>query len=419
MNSGGRKRRTLLWVAIVALCLVVASLVAYTYYAGDWSFSGGSQSTTLNVTNLTSDLNGMFSPGSIQGLGSNNTAVLALGASYYNKTTDYNLPELAELSTQSSALQSSNLTGEIASYFNSGGLFGGAWNGSSWLLTGLAIWGNMHTGELVTLKGDTVTNTTGLVSGYFNGGGIWVDAWNGTGWLVGGNSSAGSVLLFIQGSQVTDLSGVIPNNRAGDWIQVLVWNGTGWFIGGRGIGGTLSGGTYTSILQLSAFKDSGVFAASWNGGVWVFGGGPPAALERYSGGNVIPQAKLPASFNSWVNSIITIGVGWLIGGKGIQQGSVFVPELGYLPYSTPLGGNVTDLSGKLPSAFKGGQIQSMLEVQVAGNPVFIVAGQGNYNNTTGKGTGALAEVTVPSSTAVSYSSAEQSWLTCVVSDRDN
>lgn len=420
MNSGGRRKRVLLWVAIVAVCLVAASLFAYAYYSGGLSVpGGGSQGVTFVVSNITSTLNGMFNPGSIQGLGSNSTAVLALGASYYSKSTDYNLPELADLFIRSGVLQASNMTGEIASYFNDGAMFGAAWNGSSWLLTGAAIWGSMHTGELVTLKGSSVTNITDMVSGYFNGGGIWVDAWNGTGWLVGGNSSQGSVLLFIQGNRVTDLSGFLPNNKAGDWIQLLAWNGTGWFIGGKGTAGTLMGGTYTDILQQSVFRDSGVFAAAWNGNSWLFGGGPPAAIEEYSNGNVLPQAKLPASFNSWVNSILTAGSGWLIGGKGVQNGSVFIPELAYLPYSTPAGGNVTDLSGKLPSSFNGGQVQSMLSPQLGGSTFYILAGQGNYNNTTGKGTGALASVTISSGTAVSYSSMEQIWLTCAVSDGDS
>lgn len=412
MNNGDRKRRVRLWAAIVAVCIVAASIIAYTYYSGDWSLStsGNNSGVTFNISNLTANLNGMFDPGSIQGLGYNTTAVLALGVGYYNKATDYNKPVLAELSMKSGTFQSSNLTGDVAPYFAAGGLFGAAFNGSAWLLTGVAIWGSTHTGELVTLSGGTVSNITGLVPAYFDGGGIWVDAWNGTGWLIGGNSSTGSVLLSLQGRTVTDLSGILPNNVPGDWIQLIAWNGSGWFIGGRGTAGTLYDGKYTDVLQNSVFKNSGVFAASPKGNDWMIGGGPPAAIEMYSGGKMMPQASLPGDFNSWVNGIIDTGSGWLIGGKGSQPGYDFLPELAYLPDSSSGTGSAVDLSSRLPSAFQEGQIQAMISSPLGAAGTYLLAGQGNYNNTTGSGTGALAQVTLGSSTAVSYAGTDHGWI---------
>lgn len=409
----GKDRKPRHSASVVLLTLALVSAGAYvTYSAVAYFGNGGSAAKTLGqfaVTNATGSLNGLFDPGSIQAAGENGTSVLLTGVSVYNKSTDYNLPLLAGSPLAGPSLDFSNATTSLAPFLREGSLFGAAWNGSAWILTGQSDWGGISHGVLISVEGGVPSNVTGLVGNYFTGGGIWADAWNGSAWLVAGNSSHGAALVSITGDHARDLTAILPNNLPGYWIQLLAWNGTGWMIGGRGVCGLLEAGHYTDILDGSAFSSSGVFAASWNGTAWMIGGGPPASVELYYGGSLHLLQVLPPQFNSWTNGILALQDGWLIGGKGTDTSGHFRPELVYVPYNEQQGGSAaSDISSELPASFENGQIQFMTSISLAGNTAILIVGQGHYNNVTGYGRGAVAILTQKGGIAIAQSSLQLS-----------
>jgi hypothetical protein len=145
-------------------------------------------------------------------------------------------------------------------------------------------------------------------------------------------------------------------------------------------------------LEPSSPFSGGVFAADWNGSAWLIGGGSPGTVAFLHGTQLSPGPKLPANFSRWVSCITWDGRGWYVGGEGSASFSPYGPELVYLDAAT---GAVVDLTGLLPGAFTGGQIQFAALAPFEGASTVLLIGQGGlqaHAATAGPSTGAAATV---------------------------
>jgi hypothetical protein len=387
-----RRRRTPFW-AVVCIVFICALLVSTLTYWGHrvTERPRASPSVSVHVENLTGYLGSTFRPGSIQGFGYNSTSTLLTGIGVYNRSTDFSLPALAKLNEEEGDYTTTNLTSIIHQYFYDGGTYGGAWNGTAWLLTGQATWGDQTLGTAVFVAQGGIVNLTGSLGDQFFGGGVWISAWNGTGWLIAGNSSRGAELASVQGSDVTNLSGLLPAQTPGNWIQLLAWNGTAWVVGGHGVFGTLNGNRFTNLLPMMQVPVAGVYGAAWDGAEWLIGGGPPARLYVLSGQTLRPGPGLPPNFNEWVSSIATVTGGFLVTGADLTAGGSQAPALCYAPSDN---GAVTNLTSAVQPSFSGGSVAYLGPDPPLGPSVLLLVGWEDYDVQTGHSYGVVVSATV-------------------------
>ncbi|HEV2165660.1 MAG TPA: hypothetical protein VGS23_01575, partial [Thermoplasmata archaeon] len=192
--------------------------------------ASGSELWTLNAT---PDLPPSFANGSVQAFGVNSSDVVVGGVSFFSRDrTPYDsLPALGSFTPSSPG--SRDLTNTTGRYFDEGGVFPVAWNGTAWLIAGQTTLDGQTFGAAIAVQGGKVTDLTPKVAPFFQGQGIWIAGWDGNGWLLGGNDTRGAVLVYLKGGTVTNLTPVLPNNSPGDWVQMVAWNGTAWLIGGE------------------------------------------------------------------------------------------------------------------------------------------------------------------------------------------
>lgn len=342
----------------------------------------------IGIVNLTGSTGNAFSSGSIQAFGQNGTSVLLSGTSFYYKPSDYSLPALVDLRSLSSSSNGTNLSNIADMYFHDGSVFGTGWNGTSWILTGEISWGSIDEGSAVALNGTLASNLTPVIGKYFQNGGIWFDAWNGTGWLFGGNNDREASLVALYHGRVIDYSGLLNNVSSDSWIQLIAWNGTSWLIGGHGIFGFIKNGKYTSVLDATEFRSSGVYSAVFRNNEWIIGGGPPAGLEIVKGLHVVKNLTMPSYFNKWVNGLAIYGNGILAGGESSHGTHGMDPALYYVSLSGDY--QFTNLTARLPGPFDRGQIQYLAPVSLGNVTGILIVGQGNYNETDGSSNGAVA-----------------------------
>jgi hypothetical protein len=378
-------RRTYgLLVAVVTAVVVLALIVAAE--EGGWFRSSPTRPapptlTDFHVRNVTSELGPVYAHGAPQAFGYNGSAALVTGVVGDPVQSTVPYPLLGTLGGLPHSDSSTNLSAQVAGLFHGGDTLGIAWNGSAWLITGEAAWGNSSGGAAAALSGGIWTNLTPVLQPYFSGqGGIWFDAWNGSSWLLGGASGSGAALVALRGSTVYDLTPTIPNNRPDLWIQYIGWNGSGWLVGGKGVFGAVTGNRFVDLNPGSEFVGGGMFAADWNGSAWLVGGGTPGAIEYLRGIHLAPAPRLPASFSWWVNDVNWDGRGWFIGGEGESPGVPYDSALVYLDAST---GTVLTLSSLLPGAFAGGQIEFAALSPFYGPGSVLFIGQGALRISTG------------------------------------
>ena len=309
------------------------------------------------VQDLSYTLGSSYRPGSVQAFGSSPSETIIGGNGNYDnvRTHNFSVPVLLDFRGSFGSAPGRNLTSVLEPYFHNGGVFGQVWNGSAWLFTGFADRGEGSTPVVVAWDHGTVTDFTRSVGGAFDGQGIWAAAWNGSAWLLGGNSTAraGLVALFPDGRSV-DLSLQVPAPAAGSWIQLLAWNGSGWLVGGWQVLGTVTGTHFVDALGGSPFRSGGTYAADWNGEAWLIGGAPDL-VALWTHGSWGRSIALGATLGSWVNAIVRVPGGWILGGGGAADTgpSPYVPGLAYLSDD----GNLTDLSPRVAAVFEGGYIQ--------------------------------------------------------------
>jgi len=386
-----RRRSTLI---IGAAFLVVAILVfagAWFWFASNAPASNSTPPLSFEVTNATDDLGVTFAEGAPQAFGWNGTTALVTGVVGNPGILTVPSPLLGTFGGVAPGIVPTNRSSELSEFFHGGDTLGLAWNGSTWLISGEASWGDVSSGAAVYLSKGVWSNLTPILAPYFYGtGGIWFDGWNGSAWLLGGNSSDGASLVALSGSTVRDLTYLIPNNHAGNWIQFVGWNGTAWLVGGGGVFGAVRGGTYLDLLPDSPFATGGMFGADWNGTDWLVSG-TPTQLETLHGSTQIPGPSLSSSFRWWVSGVAWDGHGWYIGGNGGSTSSVrWQPELEYLDAAT---GVLIDLTSNLPSAFDGGQVQFVAAAPWYGSGAVLMVGQGglvSYSEGGGPSHGAAA-----------------------------
>ncbi len=385
------------WAAVIAVVVVVAIVVGLVWlrFSSPPSVQDfGPLGVGVQVTNLTSQLGGSYSPGAIQSLGANESAILLGGIGVYHKPQGTTLPVLTEWTGSPGAVHVTNVTSTFSTYFWYGGIYGIVWNGSAWLMAGEATYASYAGGTAIAYSDGVVKNLTGLVAPYFAHGGIWAVGWNGTSWLLGGNDTAGPVLLSLTGSHLVDLSSILTPNRPGDWVQLVAWNGSAWIVGGKGVFGSMTGIRYTDLFPQAGFLGGGVWSAGWNGSAWVVGGGAPAAVGVVKGNVVTPGPTLPAYVTEWIDCVAPFGSVWILGGKG--TGTSGTPEPALLAWNSSASGStvLVDLSSHLPGAFDGGQIQGGGLVPLLGANSVLLVGQGWYDSVTGYSLGAVALLTV-------------------------
>lgn len=389
--------RTRIVVLIVIVAIVIAAGYGIYYHV---ITTPPNASVNYSVVNLTGDLGNSFDPGSIQAFGSNSSSILLAGVGYSDKTTqtsNASLMQLGSLQPGNPGMELSTITNE---YFHNGTVFGTAWNGTAWLLTGEAAWSGMSQAGIIALNGSAVVNLTSTMGHYFRDGGAWIDAWNGSGWLIGGNSDTAAVLVGYYHGEIINYTSALGPLPVHSWIQLLDFNGSSWLVGGHGVFGFLSSGHFTNMLNRTAFASSGVYAAQFTGNRWIIGGGPPAGIQIIIGSSIESAVLTPSFFNSWVNGICVYDNGYFIGGKGMHSNRFF-PALYEMTISSS-GTSFQNLSSLLPSSFEGGQVQFMSTISFQNNTGILIAGQGDYNATTAFSMGALAFLTKSVQIGISY-----------------
>ncbi len=348
---------------------------------------------SVEMGSLAGPLGNTFHPGVILSGGSNGTASFLGGIGVYDKPTDFSLPVLAGLSIGPTGPRVQNWTPAIASEFAQGGVYGIGWNGSTWLFGGQRFAGGSNMGALATLRDGTTTNWSEGVAGFFGGGGIFSIGWNGTAWLIGGNSTQGPVLLSWEGGVFRDLSGRLVGHEPRGWVQLLEWNGAEWLVGGGGIFGLLRGAEYSDLIPRSPIVGNGVFSGAWTGTSWIVGGfGGRLGIVEGPSSAVVPL-PIPAEYSQMVTLVVIDADGsLLVGGRGVGPTGGDTPVL---LQSSGMGAGVlwTDLSGRIPVDFAGGEIQGAVPAPFLGTDAYWIVGEGNYNLTTGHGVGALGLLT--------------------------
>lgn len=377
-----------LYVVLVVVAVIVASLG--TIIVGYNQLFAKSQK--FSMRNLTYDLGTTFNPGSIQSFGLNNSSVFISGVAYYDKPADTNLPSLALSDSLNNSTRATPMISLANHYFHNGTVFGTAWNGSSWMLTGEALNGNVDGGSAIAIRGSTVTNLTSLIEPYFKHGGAWIDAWNGSGWLIGGNNDKQASLIGLDHGMLTNYTPDLGNAAADSWIQLLVWNGSSWLVGGHQVFGFLKGDGFSNLLSKTEFSQSGVYAALYQENEWIIGGGAPAGMQIISSSGAISTVNLPYYFTNWINGITALGPYLIIGGETSLGDHRIGPTL----YAVSLSGQTPsfdNLTSMLPDSFDYGLVQFLSYIQFRGQSGVLIAGQGFYNETSGYSTGALAFLT--------------------------
>lgn len=381
-------------VTLIVIAMISAGIGTYSVIAAHRNVGNSTYFPAYTVVNLTSELGQYYQPGAIQAFGTNSTSILVSGISHYNKPTDTSKPALVQLTSlenSSLGVSLSNITGK---YFHDGSVFGTAWNGTSWLLTGEINSGPSGTGAVISVRGNNITNLTPVLGKYFRHGGAWFDAWNGSSWLIGGNCDKEASLVSYSHGEVKNYSSLLGNSGGNPWIQLIEWNGTSWLIGGFGVFGFLKNGVYSNMLGMTEFATSGVFTAYYDGTGWMIGGGKPAGLQIVHNNGSIETLALPSYFNNWVNAICKLGSYYIIGGEAGIGPNRIAPALFAvnLTGKDPAFQNITSL---LPGSFDYGLVQFMGDVQFEGANGILIAGQGNYDEVTGHSTGALALLSLP------------------------
>jgi hypothetical protein len=362
--------------AAVAAVVLLAGIPLGWYGPGKGAPSSpsGPRLPSFTLTNATVRIEPTFAEGAPQAFGWNGSAALVTGVVGDPGANSTPLALLATLGGVSGSGASANLSVQVSTLFAGGDTLGIGWNGTGWIISGEAAWGNLSTGAVVALSHGSWTNLTGLIEPYFFGeGGVWFDVWNGSAWLLGGESSAGAALVSLRGNSVTDLTGLIPNNAPGKWIQSIGWNGSSWLVGGHGVLGAIEGNRYLDLFPGSVFGGGGAFASAWNGSAWLIGGGSPGKLEYLRGTTLSLGPALPAKFSWWVSTIAWDGQGWYIGGKGSSPPLPYDSELFYLDARS---GALFDLSSALPSSFVGGQVEFGAPAPFLGPNAVLLLGQG-------------------------------------------
>jgi hypothetical protein len=369
-------RRTSLVPAGVVLALAAVVLLAsihFGFFQPPAEATPPSGPASFVVENETSEMGVTFQHGAPQAFGYNGTSMLLTGVVGAPVNSTVPFPLLGGFAGVPSPV-APNLSAEIAPEFPGGDTLGIGWNGTAWLIAGEAAWSGYAGGAAVALSDGHWTNLTEVLSPYFSGaGGIWYVAWNGTSWLLGGASGAGASLVSLRGATVQDLTQLLPARGSNSWIQFLAWNGSAWLIGGYGVFGELAAGHYTDLFPTSVFGRGGMYGADWNGTAWLVGGGIPGSVEYLRGTHLAPGPSLGPSFSSWVSTIVWDGDGWYIGGAGSAPGHAHAPELDYLVAGT---GALLNLTGVLPGAFSGGQIQFGALAPFLGPRTVLFVGQG-------------------------------------------
>lgn len=382
-------------VVLVALIAVTAALWASP--AGSVNGRTAPRQFHVAFQDLTPSLGTLFHPGVILGTASNGTRSLLAGIGVYNKVTTFDLPVVAA-SVGPGPIGSAweNLTPALNDAFWEGGVYSAAWNGSSWLLGGQAAWGGNDRGAAELLSDGRLTNLTPEIGPIFAGGGIFAVGWNGTAWLLGGNSSSTIALAALEGGRLTNLTSELPGHLASGWVQMTQWNGAEWMITGTGVVATLTGAVFHDLDPSSPFLGNGAYAAAWNGSAWLVGGGDGARLVVVQHDRVAPGPAMPTGFDQVVLFVAPLDGGWAIGGKGTTPAGVVAPE--FVTWNGTANGGVTDDSSLVPSSFgNSGEIQAGAPLAApvsVGSSEFLLVGDGNYNFSTGYGTGAVALVTV-------------------------
>lgn len=371
-------------VAALVLLLALPLVIPPESHASPGSLGG-----KVVVRNVTADLGTVFTPGIPLGLASNTSTTYLGGIGIYHASSGFSLPVLAALTIAGGIPTISNMTSQVSGIFPQGGVYALGWNGTSWLVGGQGLPDPNNIGRLASIRAGIVTDLDALVQPYFGGGGIWSIGWNGSDWLIGGNSSSGVSLLSWDGRSVTDLSPLLHDHSVNGWIQLLAWNGREWLVGGSGILELLRGTTAIDLLPQTPFVGNGAYSAGWNGTSWLVGGGGGARLEEITGTSVTPGPSLPSRFDQVVLMVTPTTLGWLFAGKGTAATGGSAPELALWPTG---GGPVADLSTKLPSAFAGGEIQGGAATPDLGAGVLLLVGEGRYDPVTGLGFGAAAEL---------------------------
>ncbi len=393
-----QRPRVLLAVAAVAAVLVVVAAAVYlpSYLERGTPVSGRpcgvAGGPSLSVSDLTATLPASFAHGSIQAFGSNSTAVVFGGVSYYDRG---HLPYDSEpaLSSYTPATSSTeDLTNETSTSFGGGGVFPVGWNGSAWLMAGQSTIGNVTEGSAASWESGRFTDLTPVVGPYFEDQGIWIAGWDGHGWLLGGNNTQGAVLVYLQGDTVTNLTSLLPDNVPTRWIQALAWNGTGWLVGGQGIFGSFEDGRYTNLLPASPFASGAALAMDWNGTAWLVGGSP-TGLAYVRGGVVSAAPALAVGGDGWVNSVVAVpGKAWIVSGGSFAAGR-YAPFLASVPMAA---GPVVpvDESACLPSGFADGWVQYGAWAPAFGTGAILLVGEGGTDPQTFESHAAAAVLSV-------------------------
>lgn len=387
-----RAMRSARWVALLAVVGTV--LVLTIVLAAPWTSAPAGRSgpgpPNFRFTDATPALGTVFHPGVILGAASNETETLLGGIGVYVRAPEFSLPVLAALRESAQGPSVTNLTPLVNGVFFEGGVYGIAWNGSSWLVAGQASHGGINYGSMVRLHNGAFENLTSRLGHVFDGGGIFAIAWNGSEWLLGGNSSNGPALIAFDGTHSQDLTGRLVTHDPQGWIQLLAWNGFEWLVGGQGVLGTLSGAGYTDLWTQSPYRGEGAYVAGWTGTAWLVGGGR-GELAFVTGSTVSAGPRLPAGFDQAVLLIQPLAGGWLVGGKGTGPTGAISPELSFLNGATG-DGAVVNLTGGIPSAFTGGEIQGGSVAPALGPATVVLVGEGAYSSSSGYGLGSLAIV---------------------------
>jgi hypothetical protein len=224
-----------------------------------------------------------------------------------------------------------------------GTVWGGAWNGSQWLISGFGEddgssgsnpYIYLYDGQNQILAG-TLNQSQSELS--WQGGDIFAASYNGKEWLLSGlgsgllssynsvNATNHMSLATFDGYKFTDLSNVVPDQQDGI-LYANAWNGRYWLVGGGykdiGVLFSFDGRKITDLTNniTEAVPEFGsVQALAWNGHYWLIGG--YHFLAAYDGhkftdltdklGSVLSSSS---SCCTAVNAIAWNGAEWMLGG---------------------------------------------------------------------------------------------------------
>jgi len=297
-----------------------------------------------------------------------------------------------------------------------GTVWGGAWNGTEWFVSGWGGYENASDSALSqnpyldlydqngTLLGTSGVNMT--EENEWNGGDIFAASSNGSTWLLSGMGSGVlgsyspiktnhfSAGLF-NGSNFVDLSSELPRQMDGILYANAYGNG-GWMVGGgwkyKGVLFWFNGSSFTDLTSeiASAIPTfHSVTSVAWNGNYWLVGG--VGFLAKYNGSSFVDlTAKLDSSLNdskvelsnstlNSVNSIVWNGSEWLIGG-GLAKSYVGGASYAWLASSDNSSSAFQDLTPLLPAYahFPSSNLSSVVSIAyLPGRETWVVGGYSN------------------------------------------